>query len=144
MDNATSETEARILASFAAQGLMHTFGAEIVHVGRGEVHIAMPSSPALSQQHGHVHAGALTSLVDTACGYAAMTVAAPGCDVLTVEFKVNFMRPARAERFLAIGRVVKSGRTLTVCAGEVTTDDGTTREAVALMQATIISIPGTT
>ena len=73
----------------------------------------------LSQQHGYVHAGALTSVLDTACGYAALTVAPAECDVLTVEFKINFVRPAVADRFVAIGHVTKAGKSLTVCQGEV-------------------------
>lgn len=76
---------------------MTTLGAELVHIAPGEVHIALRPLPELSQQHGYVHAGAITSIVDSACGYAALTVAPPNCDVLTVEFKVNFVRPARCK-----------------------------------------------
>ncbi len=137
-----SELEKQIAASFSAQGLMATLGAELVHVRPGEVHIALHPRPELSQQHGYTHAGAITSIVDSACGYAALTVAPVGYEVLTVEFKVNFMRPAQADRFLAVGRVVKSGKTLTVCQGEVVAEHGSRREAIALMQATIISVPG--
>ena len=135
-----SELEKQIAESFAAQGLMTTLGAELVYVAQGEVHIALRPRPALSQQHGYAHAGALTSIVDSACGYAALTVAPAGRDVLTVEFKVNFMRPAQADRFLAIGRVVKSGKTLTVCQGEVIGESGSRRDSVALMQATIANV----
>lgn len=137
-----SELEKKITASFSAQGLMATLGAELVHVAPGEVHIALRPRPELSQQHGYIHAGALTSVVDSACGYAALTVAAAGHEVLTVEFKVNFLRPAQADRFLAIGRVVKPGKTLAVCQGEVIGERGSQRESIALMQATIISVPG--
>ena len=77
-----------IATSFAAQGLMATLGAQLVHIGNGEVHIALSPSPGLSQQHGFVHAGAITSIVDSACGYAALTVAPTGTDVLTVEFQL--------------------------------------------------------
>lgn len=135
------ELDKRIAASFSAQGLMTTLGAELVHVARGEVHIALLPRPELSQQHGYIHAGAITSIVDNACGYAALTMAPAGRDVLTVEFKVNFMRPAKADRFLAIGKVMKSGKTLTVCQGEVIGEQGSRRESIALMQATIINIP---
>lgn len=134
--------EEQVFASFAAQGLMSTLGAELIHVARGEVHIALLPRPELSQQHGYMHAGALTSVVDSACGYAAFTVAPPGHEVLTVEFKINFMRPAAADRFLAIGKVVRSGRTLTVCHGEVIGEQGARRESVAVMQATIINLAG--
>ena len=84
----------RIHKSFTAQGLMTTLGAQLSLVQNGEVHITLPFSTNLSQQHGYVHAGAITSVVDSACGYAALTVAPVGCEVVTAEFKINFMRPA--------------------------------------------------
>jgi uncharacterized protein (TIGR00369 family) len=109
----------KITTSFAAQGLMATLGAQISLVQDGEVHISLPFSRHLSQQHGYVHAGAITSVVDSACGYAAMTKAPEGYGVVTAEFKVNFMRPAIGERFLAVGKVQSAGKMLTVCTGEV-------------------------
>lgn len=128
---------------FTAQGLMHTLGTQLVLVEPGEVHIALTPSPALTQQNGFVHAGALTTILDSACGYAAMTVAPDGHNVLTVEFKVNLLRPALADEFLAIGKVVKAGRTLTVCTAEVIgTRDGEAK-TIALMQATIANVPMT-
>ncbi len=137
-----SEIEKRIFESFSSQGLMATLGAELLYVAHGEVHIALRPRPEISQQHGYVHAGALTSVVDSACGYAALTAAPPGSEVLTVEFKVNFMRPAVADRFVAIGKVTKVGRTLTVCQGEVIGERGSLRECIALMQATMIHVAG--
>jgi len=121
---------------------MRTLGAELIHVAHGEVHIALHPRPEFSQQHGYVHAGALTSVVDTACGYAAMTVAPGGHEVLTVEFKVNFMRPAVADRFLAIGKVIKAGKTLTVCHGEIIGERGPGQDSIAIMQATIMNFAG--
>lgn len=141
VEHLVSDLQARIAASFSAQGLMTTLGAQLVQVAPGEVQIALLPRPELSQQHGFIHAGALTSVLDSACGYAALTVAPTGLDVLTVEFKINFMRPAVADRFLAIGRVTKAGKTLTVCQGEVIGEQGSRRETVAVMQATIINIP---
>lgn len=137
-----SELQDRIAASFSAQGLMTTLGAELVLIAPGEVRIALLPRPELSQQHGYIHAGALTSVLDSACGYAALTVAPVGLDVLTVEFKINFVRPAVADRFVAIGKVAKAGKTLTVCQGEVVGERGSRRETVAVMQATIINIAG--
>jgi uncharacterized protein (TIGR00369 family) len=139
-----SELEQRIKASFAAQGLMATLGAELVHVEPGEVRIAVYPRPELSQQHGYIHAGVLTSAVDSACGYAALSVASAGREVLSVEFKVNFMRPAIADRFEAIGKVVKAGRILTVCQGEVLGEKDGNQKTIATMQATMISVPDTT
>ena len=121
---------------------MVTLGAELVRVAPGEVQIALLPRPELSQQHGYVHAGAITSVLDSACGYAALTVAPDGSDVLSVEFKINFVRPAVADRFVAIGKVVKAGKTLTVCQGEVIGEQGSRRETIAVMQATIINVAG--
>ena len=137
-----SDIQQRISASFDAQGLMKTIGAKLVTVTDGEVQIEMPFSTALSQQHGYVHAGAITSLVDSACGYAGLTKAPPGFEVVTAEFKINFVRPALGECFLAIGRVQSSGKLLAVCTGEVRAFTGETAEykVVALMQATIVNV----
>lgn len=136
------DLQERIATSFRAQGLMTTLGAQLVLVSVGEVRIALLPRPDLSQQHGYIHAGALTSVLDSACGYAALTVAPAGLDVLTVEFKINFVRPALADRFLAIGKVTKAGKTLTVCQGEVVGELASRRETVAVMQATIINVAG--
>lgn len=132
----------RIETSFAAQGLMTTLGARLVWVGDGEVHVALPFAKHLSQQHGYVHAGAVTSVVDSACGYAALTKAPPGYEVVTAEFKINLMRPAIGTHFLAVGRVQNAGRMLTVCSGEVRAygGDDAAYKVVALMQATIVNV----
>ena len=124
---------------------MTTLGAKLVLVQDGEVHISLPSSPHLSQQHGYVHAGAITSIVDSACGYAALTKAPPAHEVVTAEFKINFLRPGIGERFLAIGRVRNPGRLLTICTGEVRAFSGTgeSYKVVALMQATIVNVAPT-
>ncbi len=121
---------------------MTTIGAHLVRVEDGEVHIELPFSRTLSQQHGYLHAGATTSIVDSACGYAALTKAPPGFEVVTAEFKLNLLRPALGQRFLAIGRVVNSGKLLTVCTGEVRAfaEAGEAYKVVALMQATIVNV----
>jgi uncharacterized protein (TIGR00369 family) len=137
-----SNLETKIQSSFASQGLMTTLGAQIALVQDGEVHITLPFSKHLSQQHGYVHAGAITSVVDSACGYAALTKAPEGFNVVTAEFKVNFMRPAIGERFLAIGKVQSAGKMLTVCTGEVRAyaGAGDDYKVIALMQATIVNV----
>ena len=138
-----SNTQQRIAASFAAQGLMSTLGARLALVADGEVHIAMPFAPALSQQHGYAHAGSITSIVDSACGYAALTRAPTAAhEVVTAEFKVNFMRPARGQRFVAVGRVVQAGKTMAVTTGEVRAfqGEGDDYKVVALMQATMVFV----
>lgn len=135
-----SEIHDRIAASFEKQGLMATLGAELLSAQEGEVQIGLPFSLHLSQQQGFVHAGAIASIVDSACGYAALTKAPPGHEVVTAEFKLNLLRPAIGERFVAIGKVVNAGKMLTVCTGEVLAyKDGATK-VVALMQATIVNV----
>src|ERR1044072_6299621 len=98
---------------------MATIGATLELVESGKVHIAVPFSPALTQQHGFVHAGVITSIVDSACGYAALTLAPAGSEVLSVEFKISLLAPAKGTRFLARAHVLKAGRRLSFCSGEV-------------------------
>lgn len=131
----------RIAASFNSQGFMSALGARLLSVAEGEVHIELPFSAHLCQQHGYIHAGAITTIVDNACGYAALTKAAPGSEVVTAEFKVNFVRPAVGDRFVAIGKVQSAGRLLTVCTGEVHAYSEIGSKLVAIMQATIVSVP---
>ena len=130
----------RVAQSFQSQGLMAMLGAQLISVTDGEVHIALPFSTQLSQQHGYAHAGAITSIVDSACGYAALTKAPLECEVVTAEFKINFTRPAIGEQFLAIGRVLSSGKLLTVCTGEVHAFSGSEWKVIAIMQATIVNV----
>lgn len=132
----------RVRGSFARQAFMRTLGAELVRVAPGEVVLALARRDALGQQHGYLHAGALAAVADSACGFAALTLMAPGDEVLSVEFKLNLLAPARAARVVAAGRVVRAGRTLTVCTGEVRAepDEADTEGALlALMQATMIA-----
>lgn len=133
----------RIADSFNAQGLMLTLGARLLHVEDGEVQIELPFSSHLSQQHGYVHAGATTSILDSACGYAALTKAAPDFEVVTAEFKINLLRPAVGQRFLAIGRVQNAGKLLSVCTGEVRafSGPGDEHKVIAIMQSTIANVP---
>ena len=94
-------------------------GAKLIRVAPGEVEIELPSSEEIGQQAGSVHAGVITAIADSACGYAALTLMPAGADVVSVELKLNFLAPGRGERFVARGRVLRSGRTLTVCAADV-------------------------
>jgi uncharacterized protein (TIGR00369 family) len=136
------EFEARVRRSFARQRALATLGATLERVAPGEVEIHVAFRPELSQQHGFLHAGVATAVVDTACGYAALTLMPAGAAVLTIEFKVNLLAPGQGERFVATGRVVKPGRTVTVCSGEVEAVRGSERRTVALMQATMMSVQG--
>jgi uncharacterized protein (TIGR00369 family) len=135
---------ARVQASFARQQFMATLGATLDAVRDGEVEIVLPFSKALTQQHGFIHAGAVTTIVDTACGFAALTRMPDDAAVLTTEFKVNLMSPAKGERLRAKGRVVRAGKTLMVCLGEVFAEDGgkdnMKSKQVALMTATMMVV----
>jgi len=123
-----------IRESFGRQSFMATLGAKITSVEPGMVRIEYGRGEGLLQQHGFIHAGVGTSILDSACGYAALSLAPAGADVLTAEFKVNFLRPAKGERFIAVGRVLKAGRMLTICEGELWADE---ESLIAKMQATM-------
>jgi uncharacterized protein (TIGR00369 family) len=132
--------EARVRRSFARQGALATLAAVLTRVDPGEVEIQLPFRPELSQQHGFLHAGISTAVVDTACGYAALTLMPAGAAVLSVEFKVNLLAPGEGERFIATGRVVKAGRSVTVCTGEVEALHRGGRKTVVIMQATMMAV----
>ena len=132
--------EPRVRASFARQSMMKVLGASLERVSPGEVDIRLPFRADLTQQHGFLHAGVTTSIADSACGYAALSLMPPGAAVLTVEFKVNLMAPAAGEVFIARGRVVKAGRTLTTCSGDVFALDGGEERHVLAMLGTIMTV----
>lgn len=132
--------EQRVRGSFARQQFMATIGASLELVRPGEVFIALPFSAALTQQHGYLHAGVIASVIDSACGYAALSLMEPGAGVMSVEFKVNLLAPAAGNRFVAVGRVVKSGRTLTVCHGELRAVQGDGEVLVAVLQGTMMAV----
>ena len=132
--------EQAVRASFAAQRLMATIGARITRVAAGEIEIRLPFRPDLTQQHGFLHAGVVTSALDSACGYAAFTLMPEGVGVLTVEFKTNLLAPARGEELIARARVVRAGRTITVCQGEAAMLADGAETPVAAMLATIMTV----
>lgn len=110
---------ARVRESFARQRIMAWFGAELARLGPGEVDIALPFRDELTQQNGFLHAGVVATIADSACGYAALSLAPAGHDVLAVEFKLNLLAPATGPRIVARARVLRPGRTLTVCRADV-------------------------
>lgn len=120
---------------------MATLGATIAFIAPGEFHIALPYAAQFTQQNGFMHAGAIASVADSANGYAAFTLAPPDTDVLAVEFKINLLAPARGASFLACGRVLRPGRTLTVCQADVFAIASTERTLIATMLSTIIIRP---
>jgi len=130
-----------IKQSFAKQTIMALIGAELSRVEAGIVEITLPYRADLVQQHGYLHAGIVTTIADSACGYAAYSLMPPKSEVLSVEFKVNLLRPAKGETFLAAAEVVKTGRTLTVVRADVFGVEGDgRRELVATMLGTIICL----
>jgi len=132
--------EMRVRASFARQKVMETIGASLTSVAPGEVEIELPFRDDLTQHHGYLHAGIVTSIVDTACGFAAMTLMPADASVLTIEYKANFVSPATGKRMIARGRVTKPGRTITVCAGDVVALSGGKEKLVATMLATMMAV----
>jgi uncharacterized protein (TIGR00369 family) len=131
----------RIQQSFARQGLMSLLGARLTHIGPGRVHITLPARPEVSQQHGYVHAGATSTIADSAGGYAALTLFGEDSEVLTVEYKINLLAPAAGDHLEAAGIVLKSGRTLTMRQLEVhgVGEDGE-RKLVTHGQQTLICV----
>ena len=134
------EAEARVRGSFARQTIMTTLGAEIAAVRPGEVEIVLPFSDKILQQHEFIHAGAIATIADSACGYAALSVMPREAAVLTTEFKINLLAPAKGERLRAIGRVVRSGKKLVITLGEVFAEEGGARKQVALITATMMVV----
>ena len=128
----------RIRQSFERQGLMRTLGASLESIEPGTVTVACPFDERLTQQHGLLHGGVLASVIDVACGYAALTMMPEDREVLTVEFKIHFLKPAKTDRLIAVGKVLQAGRTLTVCEGSVF--DATRTRVLARMTATMMSV----
>src|SRR5215217_6202806 len=129
-----------IAASFAKQTIMGLIGAELTRVEPGLIEITLPYRADLAQQHGYLHAGIITTIADSACGYAAYSLMPPNSEVLSVEFKVNLLRPAKGETFSAVADVVKAGKTLTVVRADVFGIEQDRRELVATMLGTMICL----
>ena len=127
--------------SFAKQTIMGLIGAELTRVEPGIIEIALPYRADLGQQHGYLHAGIVATIADSACGYAAYSLMPPNSEVLSVEFKVNLLRPAKGVKFVASAEVVKSGKTLTVVRADVFAfDESGGRELIATMLGTMICL----
>ncbi len=135
------DVEARIRASFGRQGLMQAMRAQLIHVALGAVDIELLYGDHLTQQHDYLHGAAIAAIGDTACGYSALTLMPMESEVVTVEYKINFVAPAQGEKFVARGRVTKAGRTLTVCGGEVFAVTASNEKLVATMLATMMRVP---
>ncbi len=140
MQPRSADWEERVRASFAKQGAMAHLGVEIAALAPGRCVLAARYAPALSQQNGFFHAGVTAAVADSAGGYAGLTLFAAGLDVLTVEFKLNLIAPARGDRLVATGEVVRSGRTLTTCLVRIEVFAGEAATPCALMVQTLMAV----
>lgn len=131
----------RVQTSFDAQAMMNTLGISITNLGPGWIDLEFDHHEDFTQQHGFKHAGAIATALDSACGYAAFSLMPADAAVLTVEYKINLLRPASAERYLASAVVVKPGRTLTVCTATASPTDNK-KETIAVMTATLMTLVG--
>jgi uncharacterized protein (TIGR00369 family) len=142
--DASDTADARVRASFAKQTIMATLGASVASVKKGEVEIVLPFSDRILQQHGFIHAGAIATIADSACGYAALSVMPDDAAVLTTEFKIHLLSPAKGERIRAVGRVVRAGRKLVITIGEVFAEEGGASKQIALITASMMVVETTT
>ncbi len=136
----------KVIESFERQKAMQTLGISIKSVEAGEVTLSMAHSDALTQQHGFIHGGIVSTILDSACGYAAFTLMPADTAILSIEFKVNLLSPAKGEQFVAIGKVKKAGKTISVCEGELfampvnDSEQNTAPKLVATMSCTLMAI----
>lgn len=129
----------RVRNSFARQKMMETIQARLTRVKPGLVEIELPFQERLTQQHGFLHAGAVTTIADDACGYAALTLAPPRAAVLTIEYKINLLAPAVGEKLIARGHVTRQGQSITVCEADVfAQSEGNKKKLIAKMVSTIM------
>lgn len=134
--------EARVRDSFARQGAMRTLGAQLASVAPGRVEIALDWAEGLTQQHGFLHAGIVSAALDSACGYAGFSLMPVEAAVLTIEFKINLLAPAKGQRFRMVGQVIKPGRTITVCEGQAFAIDQGREKRIATMGCTLMAVVG--
>ena len=132
----------RVHTSFHKQAAMKTIGVEIVSIDPGRVELEFVHNEALTQQHGYIHAGIVTTVLDSACGYAALSLMPANSEVLTVEFKTNLLAPSMGDRYLAVGHVRKSGRTITVSEGELFAITDNSEKLAATMTGTLMCMTG--
>ncbi len=134
--------ESRVRGSFSRQLLMQTLGAVLNKVEPGIVVIELANRPEVTQQNGFIHAGAIASVLDSACGYAAFSLMPADAAVLSVEFKVNLLAPARGEKLIATAEVKRAGRTISVCTADAHAEENGERKLVATMLATMMCVRG--
>lgn len=139
---AQTDSLQRVRGSFALQGAMSTLGAQLTHLAPGAVDISFDWAPGLTQQHGFIHAGMLSAALDSACGYAGFSLMPEDAGVLTIEFKINLLAPAKGQRFRCEGRVLKPGRTIVLAEGRAFAIDGGQEKLCATMHCTLMAVQG--
>ena len=142
LEPANSDFARRVQDSFARQGAIHTLGAELSLLEPGAVDVCLDWAPGLTQQHGFLHAGMVSAALDSACGYAGLTLMPADAAVLTIEFKINLLAPAKGQRFRMEGRVLKPGRTITVTEGRAYAIDEGREKLIATMGCTLMCVQG--
>ena len=142
LEPTNSDFARRVQDSFARQGAMHTLGAELSLLEPGAVDVCLDWAPGLTQQHGFLHAGMVSAALDSACGYAGLTLMPADAAVLTIEFKINLLAPAKGQRFRMEGRVLKPGRTITVTEGRAYAIDEGREKLIATMGCTLMCVQG--
>ena len=130
----------KVKKSFADQAVMKTIGASIEAIGAGEIEIEFPYQTSLTQQNGFIHAGIVSTVLDSACGYAAFSLMPEDASVLTIEFKINLLSPAKGDRFRGYGKVKKAGRTISVAEAELYAFSDQGRKLVATMVGTLMAV----
>lgn len=139
---AQTDSLQRVRDSFALQGAMSMLGAQLTHLAPGAVDISFDWAPGLTQQHGFIHAGMLSAALDSACGYAGFSLMPEDAGVLTIEFKINLLAPAKGQRFRCEGRVLKPGRTIVLAEGRAFAIDGGQEKLCATMHCTLMAVQG--
>jgi uncharacterized protein (TIGR00369 family) len=132
----------RVRASFGRQTAMATLGVTMAEVGAGRVVLEMPWAAHLTQQHGFLHGGVIGAALDSACGYSAFSLMPADVGVLSIEYKVSFLAPARGDRFRVVGEVVKAGRNVTFSEARAYALDGGREKLVATMSSTLMTVAG--
>jgi len=140
-DILSAEKESEVRSSFSRQGLMQLLGAEMTMLGRGRCAVALPFSDNVAQQHGFFHGGVVGAIGDNAGGYAALTMLPLGTEVLTLEYKVNFLKPAAGDLLVAEGLVLRAGRSVIVCRVDIFVETSGRRSHCAALQQSLMPAP---
>jgi uncharacterized protein (TIGR00369 family) len=142
MTQLNPEIEAKCRDSLAKQGALTHLGVQLARIGYGDIELTLPFSDKITQQHGFGHAGCISAVLDSACGFAALTTMPLDSGILTIEFKVNLLAPAKGEYFRMVGRVRKTGRTIVVAEADAYAVNGGQDKLIATMTATTMVIVG--